>query len=63
MFGKRGVHKDTKLQDEGGTILEKDGVLYNCVLTVCDQGRDMNEYCSRAVVFVIVFGNLHLVTN
>ncbi|KAK4339208.1 hypothetical protein RND71_040670 [Anisodus tanguticus] len=25
VFGKRGVHKDTKMQDEGARILEKDG--------------------------------------
>ncbi|MCD7468821.1 hypothetical protein HAX54_007319 [Datura stramonium] len=43
VFGKRGVHIDSKLQDEGGKILEKDGLLYNCALTVCDQGRNLNE--------------------
>ncbi|OIT08015.1 PREDICTED: poly [ADP-ribose] polymerase 3 [Nicotiana attenuata] len=50
VFGKRGVHKDTKLQDEGGTILEKDGLLYNCALTVCDQGRDMNDFCIMQLI-------------
>ncbi|KAL2536127.1 Poly [ADP-ribose] polymerase 3 [Forsythia ovata] len=33
IYGKRGVHKDTKLQNEGGQILEKDGILYNCAFT------------------------------
>ncbi|KAK6119869.1 hypothetical protein DH2020_046394 [Rehmannia glutinosa] len=31
VFGKRGVHKDTKLQNNGGEILEKDGLLF-CIL-------------------------------
>lgn len=55
MYGKRGVHKDTKLQDEGGKILEKDGLLYNCALSVCDQGRGLNEYCpSYCLVLVLL---------
>ncbi|XP_027083757.1 protein ADP-ribosyltransferase PARP3 isoform X2 [Coffea arabica] len=39
VYGKRGVHKDTKLQDEGGKIFEKDGILYNCAFTLCNQKR------------------------
>ncbi|KAK4492261.1 hypothetical protein RD792_003064 [Penstemon davidsonii] len=31
VFGKRGVHKDSKLQDQGGKILEKDGILL-CIM-------------------------------
>lgn len=50
------MHKDIKLQDEGGKILEKDGLLYNCALSVCDQGRGINEYCpSYCLVLVFVF--------
>lgn len=44
MYGKRGVHKDTKLQDEGGQILDEDGILYNCAFSVTDAGRQVNEY-------------------
>lgn len=46
IYGKRGVHKDTKLQDVGGQILEKDGILYNCAFTLCDRGAGQNEYGS-----------------
>lgn len=38
------MHKDTKLQDVGGQILEKDGILYNCAFTMCDRGAGLNEY-------------------
>ncbi|KAK6119857.1 hypothetical protein DH2020_046404 [Rehmannia glutinosa] len=44
VFGKRGVHKDTKLQNNGGEILEKDGLLYNCAFARSDRGRGVNEY-------------------
>lgn len=40
MYGKRG---DSKLQEEGGVIFEKDGILYNCALSGCDMERDLNE--------------------
>lgn len=43
MYGKRGVHKDSKLQEEGGVIFEKDGILYNYALSGCDMERDLNE--------------------
>lgn len=43
VFGKRGVHKDTKLQEKGGKIFEKDGILYNCAFNLCDLGRGLNE--------------------
>lgn len=44
VYGKRGVHKDSKLQEEGGQIFEKDGILYNCAFSLCDLGREVNEY-------------------
>ncbi|RAL38229.1 hypothetical protein DM860_018069 [Cuscuta australis] len=50
VYGKRGVHKDTKLQDEGGRILERDGLLYNCALALCDQGRQLNELCIMQLI-------------
>ncbi|KAL9354121.1 hypothetical protein Peur_052091 [Populus x canadensis] len=31
LYGKRGVYKDTKLQERGGRILEKDGIVY-CIM-------------------------------
>ncbi|XP_073133427.1 protein ADP-ribosyltransferase PARP3-like [Henckelia pumila] len=51
VYGKRGVHKDTKLQD-GGKILEKDGILYNCVFASCDLVRGLNEYCIMQLIVV-----------
>ncbi|KAL0436304.1 UNVERIFIED_CONTAM: protein ADP-ribosyltransferase PARP3 [Sesamum radiatum] len=47
MFGKRSVHKDSRLQDEGGQILEKDGILYNCAFAASDRGRGVNELVMR----------------
>lgn len=43
MYGKRGVHKDSKLQEQGGKIFEKDGILFNCAFSVSDIGRRVNE--------------------
>lgn len=47
MYGKRGVYKDTKLQEKGGKIYEKDGLLYNCAFSLCDLGKGRNEYDIR----------------
>ncbi|PWA56584.1 poly [Artemisia annua] len=52
MYGKRGVHKDSKLDKEGGVIFEKDGILYNCAFSVCDRGRNVNEFCIMQLIMV-----------
>ncbi|XP_021716389.1 poly [ADP-ribose] polymerase 3-like [Chenopodium quinoa] len=52
MYGKRGVYKDTMLQQQGGKILEKDGLLYNCGFSLCDQGRKINEIAITQLVTV-----------
>ncbi|KAK6163580.1 hypothetical protein DH2020_000444 [Rehmannia glutinosa] len=52
VFGKRGVHKDTKLQNNGGEILEKDGLLYNCAFARSDRGRGVNEFCILQLITV-----------
>ncbi|KAK2388724.1 protein ADP-ribosyltransferase PARP3 [Trifolium repens] len=52
LYGKRGVYKDTKLQEQGGKIFEKDGILYNCAFSVCDQGRKLNDYCVMQLIVV-----------
>ncbi|KAG6433094.1 hypothetical protein SASPL_104701 [Salvia splendens] len=52
VYGKRGVHKDTKLQDVGGQILEQDGILYNCAFTLSDKGAGLNEYCIMQLITV-----------
>ncbi|KAL1188616.1 Protein ADP-ribosyltransferase PARP3 [Cardamine amara subsp. amara] len=52
MYGKRGVYKDTKLQEQGGKILEKDGLLYNCAFSICDLGKGRNEYCIMQLITV-----------
>ncbi|KAL5763768.1 hypothetical protein ACOSQ2_016362 [Xanthoceras sorbifolium] len=52
LYGKRSVYKDTKLQEQGGEIFEKDGILYNCAFSLCDQGRGLNEYCIMQLITV-----------
>ncbi|XP_057534102.1 protein ADP-ribosyltransferase PARP3 isoform X1 [Amaranthus tricolor] len=52
MYGKRGVYKDTMLQQQGGKILEKDGLLYNCGFSLCDQGRNINEIAITQLITV-----------
>ncbi|WRX33546.1 BRCT domain - like 10 [Theobroma cacao] len=59
LYGKRGVYKDSKLQEQGGQIFEKDGILYNCAFSLCDQGRGINEYCIMQLIKVPE-SNLHL---
>lgn len=44
------MHKDSKLEKDGGCIFEKDGIFYNCAFALCDLGNDMNQY-----VFVFSF--------
>lgn len=38
------MHKDSKLEKDGGHIYEKDGIIYNCAFSVCDLGGDINQY-------------------
>ncbi|TQD82842.1 hypothetical protein C1H46_031589 [Malus baccata] len=52
MYGKRSVHKDSKLQEQGGKIFEKDGILYNCAFSRCDIGRKLNDYCIIQLITV-----------
>ncbi|XP_028756844.1 protein ADP-ribosyltransferase PARP3-like [Neltuma alba] len=52
LYGKRGVYKDSKLQDQGGKIFEKDGILYNCAFSLCDQGRGLNDFCVMQLIMV-----------
>ncbi|RZR93437.1 hypothetical protein BHM03_00021979 [Ensete ventricosum] len=52
LYGKRGVYKDSMLQEQGGFIFEKDGILYNCAFSLCDQGRGINEYCILQLIQV-----------
>ncbi|CAA2942905.1 poly [ADP-ribose] polymerase 3 [Olea europaea subsp. europaea] len=50
VYGKRGVHKDTKLQDEGGQILDEDGIIFNCAFSVSDAGRQVNDFCIMQLI-------------
>ncbi|RWV99595.1 hypothetical protein BHE74_00022981 [Ensete ventricosum] len=52
LYGKRGVYKDSMLQEQGGFIFGKDGILYNCAFSLCDQGRGINEYCILQLIQV-----------
>ncbi|CAL5352611.1 unnamed protein product [Camellia sinensis] len=57
--GKRGVHKDSKLQEQGGQIFEKDGILNNCAFSLCDLRRLVNDICVMQLIMVPNTG-LHL---
>ncbi|CBI28338.3 unnamed protein product, partial [Vitis vinifera] len=59
LYGKRGVYKDSKLQEQGGKIFEKDGILYNCAFSICDQGRGVNDYCILQLI-IVPENQLHL---
>ncbi|KAH9316844.1 hypothetical protein KI387_018613, partial [Taxus chinensis] len=50
LYGKRGVYKDTGLQESGGYILERDGILFNCAFSVCDQAIDLRDYCIMQII-------------
>ncbi|CAL9169593.1 unnamed protein product [Musa hybrid cultivar] len=52
LYGKRCVYKDSMLQEQGGFIFEKDGILYNCAFSLCDLGRGINEYCVLQLIQV-----------
>ncbi|KAK1300404.1 Poly [ADP-ribose] polymerase 3 [Acorus calamus] len=53
LYGKRGVYKDSKLEEEGGHIFERDGIIYNCAFSVCD------AYCIMQLI-VVPENRLHL---
>ncbi|KAL3530404.1 hypothetical protein ACH5RR_009726 [Cinchona calisaya] len=52
VYGKRGVHKDTKLQDEGVKIFEKDGIPYNCAFALCNRKLGLNNFCIMQLIMV-----------
>ncbi|KAB5541684.1 hypothetical protein DKX38_014658 [Salix brachista] len=58
LYGKRGVYKDTRLQERGGQIFEKDGILYSRAFSLCDLGRGLNEYCIMQLI-TVPDSNLH----
>ncbi|KAL1361409.1 hypothetical protein HN51_009800 [Arachis hypogaea] len=59
LYGKRGVYKDTKLQEQGGYIFDKDGILYNCAFSLCDHARQLNHY-SVIQLIMVPENHLHL---
>ncbi|KAK1354600.1 Poly [ADP-ribose] polymerase [Heracleum sosnowskyi] len=52
IYGKRGVYKESKLEELGGKIFQKDGILYNCVFSLSDKGRELNEFCVMQLITV-----------
>uniref|UniRef100_A0ACD5ZGF9 Uncharacterized protein n=1 Tax=Avena sativa TaxID=4498 RepID=A0ACD5ZGF9_AVESA len=52
LAGKRSVHKDSKLDKDGGCIFEKDGIIYNCAFSVCDLGSEMNHSCILQLIML-----------
>ncbi|XP_047322577.1 protein ADP-ribosyltransferase PARP3 [Impatiens glandulifera] len=59
LYGKRGVHKDSMLQEKGGVIFEKDGILYNCAFALFDFAPRVNDLCVMQLIMVPNEG-LHL---
>ncbi|WOG94510.1 hypothetical protein DCAR_0313806 [Daucus carota subsp. sativus] len=59
IYGKRGVYKDSKLEEIGGKIFEKDGILFNCLFSLSDKGRELNEFSVMQLIEV-PNKNLHL---
>ncbi|KAJ3675096.1 hypothetical protein LUZ60_004138 [Juncus effusus] len=57
LYGKRGVYKDSCLDKGGGFVFEKDGIIYNCAFTLCDQVAGLNQYC---IMQLIMLPNNHL---
>lgn len=45
LVGKRGVYKDTELEEEGGKIFENKDIIYNCAFSMCDMVAGINELC------------------
>uniref|UniRef100_A0A6V7Q1C4 Poly [ADP-ribose] polymerase n=1 Tax=Ananas comosus var. bracteatus TaxID=296719 RepID=A0A6V7Q1C4_ANACO len=52
LYGKRAVYKDSMLDKDGGQIFEKDGIIYNCAFSLCDQANGVNEYCVMQLIMV-----------
>ncbi|KAH7680639.1 poly [ADP-ribose] polymerase protein [Dioscorea alata] len=59
LYGKKSVYKDSKLEQQGGKIFERDGIIYNCAFSNCDLGRRLNEYCIMQLI-VVPEANVHL---
>eukprot|EP00262_Sarcandra_glabra_P005105 TRINITY_DN16414_c0_g1_i1.p1 TRINITY_DN16414_c0_g1~~TRINITY_DN16414_c0_g1_i1.p1 ORF type:complete len:103 (-),score=14.91 TRINITY_DN16414_c0_g1_i1:111-374(-) len=43
---------DSKLQEQGGYIFEKDGILFSCAMSICDQGKNLNEYVIMQLIIL-----------
>ncbi|KAF6996750.1 hypothetical protein CFC21_013059 [Triticum aestivum] len=52
LAGKRSVHKDSKLDKDGGHIFEKDGIIYNCACSICELGSEMNQFCIMQLIML-----------
>ncbi|KAK3041508.1 hypothetical protein RJ639_000127, partial [Escallonia herrerae] len=50
LYGKRGVHRDSKLQQQGGKILEWNGIQYNCAFSLCDKKDEI--FCIMQLIEV-----------
>ncbi|KAL8151174.1 hypothetical protein V2J09_020982 [Rumex salicifolius] len=59
LYGKRGIYKDTMLQQQGGNIFERDGIIYNCAFSLCDLGKGLNEFAITELI-TVPEKNLHL---
>ncbi|KAG0566014.1 hypothetical protein KC19_7G031700 [Ceratodon purpureus] len=50
LVGKRGVYKDTNLEEEGGKIFESKGIIYNCAFSMCDMVAGINDYAIMQLI-------------
>ncbi|CAN6692143.1 unnamed protein product [Malus baccata var. baccata] len=50
MYGKRSVHKDSKLQEQGGKIFEKDGIFYCIIQLITVPESNLNLYYKKGKV-------------
>ncbi|XP_073004270.1 protein ADP-ribosyltransferase PARP3 [Typha latifolia] len=59
LYGKRAVYKDSMLEDQGGKIFERDGIIYNCAFSLCDNVKGVNDYCVMQLI-MLPENHLHL---
>ncbi|XP_024370917.1 protein ADP-ribosyltransferase PARP3 [Physcomitrium patens] len=50
LVGKRGVYKDTELEEEGGKIFENKDIIYNCAFSMCDMVAGINDYAIMQLI-------------
>ncbi|KAL2610633.1 hypothetical protein R1flu_029206 [Riccia fluitans] len=52
LVGKRGVYKDSELEEKGGKIYEANDIIYNCAFSLCDLTEKLNQYAIMQLIEV-----------